>query len=721
MLSRFLSHSLRNLNRFAFGSKRRNIGISAHIDSGKTTFTERVLFYTGRINEIHEVRGSDGVGATMDFMELEREKGITIQSAATHFQWKDNDFNLIDTPGHVDFTIEVERALRVLDGAVMIVCGVSGVQAQTYTVHKQMKRYNIPRIIFINKLDRRGANSITALKTVKQRLGINTELLQIAIGEDSEFRGIVDLIRMKAYYFEGHSGMVLREDEVPPDMMELALEKRNELIGALADLDEELGEKYIMEEEISEEELKRVIRKTTLSQEFCPALCGSAYKNKGVQLALDAVIDYLPSPEERENKAFKKSKGKEEEIVLAHTSKNQLVSLAFKLEENRFGQLTYIRVYQGSVKKGDLIYNVNEKKKVKVVRMIQMHADKMEEIDRAEAGDIFALFGTECSSGDTFISKEKEGIVSLSSMHVPDPVLSLTVTPKKKEGIDKLQKALKKFCREDPTFHFNVDSESEQLIISGMGELHLEIYAERLKREFEIPVEIGTPSVNYRETLTSKVEFNYLHKKQTGGAGQFARIIGYIEPIFDVYNQGKNKDIFVNEFKNNLVGMAIDPDYINAVEKEFYEVTNKGPMTQYPIINTRFVLESGETHSVDSSANAFAIATRYAVREVFLKNSSGMLLEPIMSVEITCPVDNYQPIMNTINKRKGNITNAETQGDIFILNANVPLAQMFGFSTELRGYTQGQGEFSMEYKAHEPVAVEDIKSIQEKIKEMRKN
>lgn len=678
------------------------------------------MFYTGRINEIHEVRGSDGVGATMDFMELEREKGITIQSAATHFQWKDIDFNLIDTPGHVDFTIEVERALRVLDGAVMIVCGVAGVQAQTYTVHKQMKRYNIPRIIFINKLDRMGSNPIVALTTVKQRLGINTEMVQIPIGEDYDFKGIVDLIRMKAYYFEGHSGMVLREDEIPPSMLDFALEKRNELIGTLADLDEELGEKFIMEEEITEEELKRVIRKTTLSQEFCPALCGSAYKNKGVQLALDAVIDYLPSPEERENKAFQKNRDKEEEIILSHNSKNRLVSLAFKLEENRFGQLTYIRVYQGSVKKGDLIYNVNEKKRVKVVRMIQMHADKMEEIDKAEAGDIFALFGTECSSGDTFISKEKEGIISLSSMHVPDPVLSLTVTPKKKEGVDKMQKALKKFCREDPTFHFNVDSESEQLIISGMGELHLEIYAERLKREFEIPVEIGTPSVNYRETLTSKVEFNYLHKKQTGGAGQFARIIGYMEPIHDVYNQPKNKDIFVNEFKNNLVGMAIDPDYINAVEKEFYEITNKGPMTQYPIINTRFVLESGETHSVDSSANAFATATKFAVKEVFLKQSSGILLEPIMSVEIMCPVENYQPIMNSINKRKGNITNAETQGDVFILNANVPLSQMFGFSTELRGYTQGQGEFSMEYKGHEPVPVEELKPIMAKIKEMRK-
>ena len=657
----------------------------------------------------------------MDFMELEREKGITIQSAATHFSWNNIDFNLIDTPGHVDFTIEVERALRVLDGAVMIVCGVAGVQAQTYTVYKQMKRYNIPRIIFVNKLDRMGANPLTALESIKKRLGLNAEMLQLPIGEDYDFVGVVDLVRMIAIYFEGEAGMILREAEIPPKMMELALEKRSELIGAVADFDEEVGEKFIMEEEITVEELKRAIRTATLNLEFAPVLCGSAFKNKGVQLALDASIDYLPSPEERVNKAFLKKRKNEEEIDLTHNSKDKLVSLAFKLEENRFGQLTYIRVYQGSVKKGDIIFNVNEQKKVKVVRMIQMHADKMEDIEKASAGDIFALFGTECSSGDTFISKEKESIVSLSSMHVPDPVLSLTITPKKKDGIDKLQKALKRFCREDPTFHFNVDTESEQLIISGMGELHLEIYAERLKREFEIPVDVGTPSVNYRETLVSKVDFNYLHKKQSGGAGQFARIIGYMEPIYDSYNQSPDKDMFVNEFKNKLVGMAIDPEFINAVEKEFYLLTSRGPMTQYPIINTRFVLESGETHTVDSSANAFSIATRYAVREVFMKSSGGMLLEPIMTVEVSCPAENYQPVMNSINKRKGGIINAETHGELFLLTANVPLAQMFGFSTELRGFTQGQGEYSMEYKGHEPVAVEEIKPIIAKIEEMRKN
>ena len=713
-----------SLKRFSTKSLR-NIGISAHIDSGKTTFTERVLFYTGKIDKIHEVRGSDGVGATMDFMELEREKGITIQSAATHFDWKDVSMNLIDTPGHVDFTIEVERALRVLDGAVLIVCGVAGVQAQTYTVYKQMKRYDVPRIVFVNKLDRMGASSDFALNSIKARLGINAELVQLAIGEDENFKGVIDLIEMKALYFEGDSGIKVQEEKIPEKYKELAKEKRNELISAVADFDEALGEKFIMEETISPEELKAAIRKSTLSLDFAPVFCGSAFKNKGVQMALDGVVDYLPSPEERVNKAFKKgkqNKNEESEIILSSNPKDQLVSIAFKLEENRFGQLTYIRIYQGTVKKGDMIYNVNQKKKVKVSRMIRMQANNMEDISIAYAGDIFALFGTDCSSGDTFINQEKKGQVSLSSMYVPDPVLSLMINPIKKTGIEKLQKALKRFCREDPTFHFNVDPESEQLVISGMGELHLEIYAERLKREFDIPVKVGTPSVNYRETLTTKVDFNYLHRKQTGGAGQFSRIVGYMEPIYDIYEKDIHQtDIFVNEFKNKLIGMSIDPEFISAVEKEFYHICNRGPLTQYPIINCRFVLESGETHSVDSSANAFATATRYAIRDVFKKSTSGMLLEPVMHVEVSCPADTYHPIMNNITKRKGSIKKAETVGEMFILKADVALAQMFGFSTELRGYTQGQGEYSMEYKGHEPVPVEEIKSIQKKIEEIRKN
>lgn len=638
-----------------FSREMRNIGISAHIDSGKTTFTERVLYYTGKIANIHEVKGSDGVGATMDFMELEREKGITIQSAATHFTWKDMPMNLIDTPGHVDFTIEVERALRVLDGAVLVVCGVSGVQAQTYTVYKQMKRYDVPRIVFVNKLDRMGACPYFATDSLKRRLNLNAAMVMLPIGEDSSFRGVIDLVTMKAIYFEGPRGTILREDVIPKDRVQKANEMRSELISAVADFDEEISDKFIMEEEISVEELKRAIRKATMSLEFVPVFCGSAFKDKGVQLVLDGVVDYLPSPYERTNKAFKKLRTKEKEeeseIILENDPKKQLVSLAFKLEENIYGQLTFIRVYQGQVKKGDTIYNVNAGKKVKISRMIRMHANEMEDIDVAESGDIFAIFGTECSSGDTFINREKESKISLSSMHVPDPVLSLTITPKSKIGIEKLQKALKRFCREDPTFHFNVDPESEQLIISGMGELHLEIYAERLKREFEIPVAVGTPSVNYRETITERVPFNYLHKKQTGGAGQFARVIGYMEPIHDIFEkETAGKDIFCNQFINHLTGMAIDPEYINAIEKEFYNACNKGPLTEYPVINCRFVLEDGETHAVDSSANAFATATRGAMREVFRKSKAGMLLEPIMEVEVSVPEDTYKPIMNSITK-----------------------------------------------------------------------
>lgn len=699
----------------------RNIGISAHIDSGKTTFTERVLYYTGKIDNIHEVKGSDGVGATMDFMELEREKGITIQSAATHFTWNDLPMNLIDTPGHVDFTIEVERALRVLDGAVLVVCGVSGVQAQTYTVYKQMKRYDVPRIVFVNKLDRMGACPYFALDSIKRRLNINAAMVMLPIGEDSSFKGIVDLIAMKAIYFEGHRGTVLREDVIPKEMVAKANEMRSELISSVADFDEDISDKFIMEEEISVDELKRAIRKATMALEFAPVFCGSAFKDKGVQLVIDGIVDYLPSPYERQNKAYKKQGDLENEFILDTDSSKQLVSLAFKLEENVYGQLTYIRIYQGQVKKGDTIYNVNEKKKVKISRMIRMHADQMEDIDIAESGDIFAIFGTECSSGDTFINREKEGHVSLSTMHVPDPVLSLTITPKSKIGIEKLQKALKRFCREDPTFHFNVDPESEQLIISGMGELHLEIYGERLKREFDIPVTVGTPSVNYRETLTDKVNFNYLHKKQTGGAGQFARIGGYIEPILDIYDKDTlGKDIFVNQFVNHLSGTSIDPEYVNAIEKEFYDSCNKGPLTEYPVINIKFVLEDGETHAVDSSANAFATATRAAIREVFRKSKAGMLLEPIMDVEVSVPEETYKPVMNSMTKRKGNMYKSESEGDLFIMNAEVPLSNMFGFSTELRGYTQGQGEYSMEYQNHQPVPTEDMKTIQEKVKAMRK-
>lgn len=707
----------------------RNIGISAHIDSGKTTFSERVLYYSGRINEIHEVKGGDGVGATMDFMELEREKGITIQSAATHLEWKDHVINLIDTPGHVDFTIEVERALRVLDGAVMIVCGVAGVQAQTFTVHKQMNRYTVPRIIFINKLDRMGANALHALESVKKKLGLNAEMIVLPIGEDDNFNGLIDLVQMKAYCFEGEKGQFIKEMPIPEKFEKIVKERRHLLIEKVAEVDEELMGKYIEDLPISTEELKAAIRRATIARKFVPTLCGSAYKNKGVQLALDAVLDYLPHPAEVECKGYitkKKDQMEqvEEEVKLTNNPQDRFVALAFKLDENKYGQLTFCRSYQGKLRRGDTIFNVKDHKKMKVSRLVRMHANKMEEIEETEAGDIFAIFGLECASGTTFVKDEKEGLISLSSMHIPDPVMSVSLKVKHKNQQDRLFKALKKFAREDPTLTWTIDSESDELVISGMGELHLQIYAERLRREYEVEVEMGSPTVNYRETLGEKVNFKYLHKKQTGGAGQYARIIGYMEPIHELNTdlqskENKTKDLFVNEFKHTLTGTTIPQEYITAVEKQFHDTCNRGPMTGYPIINCRFVLTDGETHVVDSSANAFATATRYAITQVFQTNQA-MLLEPIMQVEVMVPANTYQPVMNSLNKRKGNIYNAEVKGEYFLMEAYIPLANMFGFASELRGFTQGQGEFSMQYTTHEPVNPGDQPDIIKKIQANRK-
>ncbi|KAM3128086.1 hypothetical protein pb186bvf_019787 [Paramecium bursaria] len=682
----------------------RNIGISAHIDSGKTTFSERVLYYGGKIHSIHEVKGGDNVGATMDFMELEKEKGITIQSAATFLKWKDTSFNLIDTPGHVDFTIEVERALRVLDGGVLLICGVAGVQPQTLTVHKQMSRYNVPRIIFINKLDRMGANPWSAISSIRKRLGLTVAAVQIPIGSDQTFSGLVDLIKMKAYYFDGLKGEVIREENIPDRYLAEAKAKRQELIETLGSVDPEIEDAYLNEQEITEKQLKDAIRRNTLAHKFYSVFMGSAYKNKGVQLAMDGVIDFLPAPYEKSNYGFQyNSEKKEEKVTFQIDSKLPFVGYAFKLEENKFGQLTFVRVYQGKLKKGDFLYNMNTKKRLKVQKLGKMHANQMEEIPEVEAGDIFALFGVDCSSGDTLTAGDMQTQVFCSSMYVPEPVMSLSIRPTKKEYSNKFQKALNKFRREDPTFSVDMDKESEEIIISGMGELHLQIYAERMRREFEIEVELGQPTVNYRETITSKTGFDYLHKKQTGGAGQFARVMGYVEPL-------NGEEQFANQFVNATVGNNIPNEYITAVEKGFYESVEKGPLTGYPVVNFKFVLEDGQTHVVDSSSAAFQLATKYAFTQAF-KSASPELLEPVMAVEIMVPANTYQTAMAGISKRRGMTTHTETKGDLFILNADVPLQQMFGYATELRGFTQGQGEFSLEYKRHDPLPVNEAQEV----------
>jgi elongation factor G len=638
----------------------RNIGISAHIDSGKTTFTERVLYYTGRIDAIHEVKGTDKVGATMDSMELERERGITIQSAATHCMWKNHHINIIDTPGHVDFTIEVERSLRVLDGAILLICGSSGVQPQTLTVNRQMSRYNVPRLILINKLDRAGANPWHAIDQMKVRLNLNIAPIQIPMGIETTFKGIIDLVKMKANYFEGDSGENVVEQEIPEEYKAEAETKRNELIEKLAEIDEDIAEKYIGEEKITEEDLVKAIRKGVISLKFSPVMMGSAIKNKGVQLALNAVIKYLPSPEDKNTFAFDQ-KNNEQKIELNNDPSKPFVGLAFKLEESKYGQLTYMRAYQGKLKRGDTLLHVNTNKKVKLSRIVRMHANNMEEISDVEAGDIFAIFGIECTTGDTFTDNLP---ITMESMHIPEPVMSLSIKPKKSEYVSKFMKALNRFQREDPTFKVAQNEETEEMIISGMGELHLQIYAERIRREYDIEVDVGNPTVNYRETIALEAGFNYLHKKQSGGAGQYAKVIGYIEPMISDFDNNEIKD---NAFVDSTGGDNIPNEYIPAIQKAFYDTCKKGPLTGSPVIGVKFILKDGQTHPVDSSALAFGIATKYAFTQAF-KNADGLILEPIMNVEVSCPPEYQTGVMNSVAKRKGIINDMLTRnGNIIII------------------------------------------------------
>lgn len=607
-----LSQNFFNILRKNFSldiQKTRNIGISAHIDSGKTTFTERVLFYTGRIEEIHEVKGTDKVGAKMDSMELERERGITIQSAATHCTWKDYHINIIDTPGHVDFTIEVERSLRILDGAILLICASSGVQPQTLTVNRQMTRYHVPRIVFINKLDRAGANPWNAIEQIRTRLDLNVAAVQIPIGIETTLKGLICLLRMKAFYFDGKSGEQLRQEGIPVEFLAEAKAKRTELIERLGEVDSTIEEKYIGEEEITYEDLKVAVRKACIAQTFFPVMMGSAIKNKGVQLVLDAVGDFLPSPLEKTTCAFDQ-KSNEEKITLTNDATKAFIGLAFKLEENKYGQLTYMRAYQGKIKRGDNLFHVNQNKKVKISRLVRMHSNEMEEVQEATAGDIFAIFGIECSTGDTFTDNLP---ITMESMFIPEPVMSLSIKPKKTEYISKFMKALKRFQREDPTFRISQNDETEEMIISGMGELHLQIYAERIRREYDVEVDIGNPNVNYRESINAKSNFNYLHKKQTGGAGQYAKVIGYIEPTITDFENSEEKG---NYFADKTGGENIPKEYIPAIEKAFHEACKRGPLTGSPVIGVKMVLEDGQTHAVDSSSLAFGIATKYAFTQV---------------------------------------------------------------------------------------------------------
>ncbi len=656
----------------------RNIGISAHIDSGKTTLSERILYYTGRIHRIVEVRSKDGAGPTMDSMDLEREKGITIQSAATYCQWKGYHINLIDTPGHVDFTVEVERALRVLDGAILVLCGVAGVQSQSITVDRQMRRYNVPRIAFINKLD--------------------PVMINIPIGHEDQFRGVVDLIHMKALYFDGDNGEFVREEDIPSDMLATAQEYRAKLIEKAADFDDAIAEKYLAEEEISTDELIAAIRKATIALKVTPVFVGTAKQNKGVQPLLDGVCMFLPNPFEVENYALDRDRN-EERVSLVPDPERPLVALAFKLEDGRYGQLTYMRLYQGRVRKGDVIVNNATGKKIKVPRLVRMHASEMHDIEEALAGDIVAMFGVDCATGDTFT----DGSVNytMTSMFVPEPVIELAVSPKDKASLANFSKALNRFTKEDPTFRVYRDEETGETIIRGMGELHLEIYIERIKREYNCEVVVGRPKVAFRETITKRAEFNYTHKKQTGGAGQFARVAGYIEPL-----EADNPSNY--EFVDAIVGGVIAREFIPACDEGFQEQLKEGMLIGQPVQRVRVVLNDGSTHPVDSSEMAFKTAAKAAIRECYMR-AAPVVLEPIMKLEVSAPEEFQGVVIGQINQRRGVIIGTESEAGYVVITAEVPLQEMFGYSTDLRSVTQGKGEFTMEFLkyAQVPRAVQE--------------
>ena len=686
-------------------SKVRNIGISAHIDSGKTTTSERILFYCNKIHAIHEVRGKDGVGAVMDNMELERERGITIQSAATQVQWKDITINLIDTPGHVDFTVEVERSLRVLDGAIMILCAVAGVQSQSITVDRQLKRYHVPRIAFVNKCDRQGANPLRVRMQLREKLGLNAYMMELPIGLEDKLEGVVDLVAMKAIYFDGPNGENLRIAEIPANMQADAEKYREELLDAASMFDDSLMEE-IMEkgyEGVAEDKIIAAVRKGTIAEQFVGVFCGSAHVNKGIQPLLDGVERYLPSPDEIQNVALDLDNN-EAEVPLKSDDKLPTVALAFKLDDGQYGQLTYTRVYQGKIKKGEELYNTRSRKRFKVGRLVRMNSAQMEDINEGCAGDIVALFGVDCASGDTFVSG---GInYSMASMYVPEPVISLSIEPKDKQAAIQMSKALNRFTKEDPTFQTYTDPESGETIIKGMGELHLAVYVERMKREYNCEVTTGQPQVAYRESITTQGSFNYTHKKQSGGSGQYGRVAGFMEPDTE-------KDY---EFVDAIKGGAIPNEFIPSCDKGFQRAMKEGSLIGAQIVGVKVTINDGQSHPVDSNDNAFQTAAIGAFREGYMK-ANPVILEPIMKVQMTAPTEFQGNLFGLINQRRGVILESTDENNISTVNAEVPLSEMFGFSTILRSSTQGKAEFTMEFlkygKVPNAVADELIKKHQE--------
>ncbi|MBN1851946.1 MAG: elongation factor G [Pirellulales bacterium] len=677
--------------------KLRNLGISAHIDSGKTTLSERILFYTGRIHKIEDVHGA-GAGATMDHMELEKERGITITSAATSIDWKGYRINLIDTPGHVDFTVEVERSLRVLDGAILVLCAVGGVQAQSLTVDRQMRRYHVPRLAFINKMDRVGADHENVCRQIREKLDDDAILMQIPIGRERSFQGMIDLVRMRAFYFDGPQGQDVREEVIPRELEDEAAAARQRMLEALSLYSDELMELLLSEEDVPEELIHSVTRNAALGQDMTPVFLGSAFRNKGVQPLLDAITRYLPSPVEHDLFA-QEYENSENKIPLMPDPARPFVGMAFKIVDDEYGQLTFMRIYQGTIRKGGQYYNQRTSQRERFSRILRMHADRRQEIPQASAGDIVAVLGIDAASGDTYAADPK--FCTLESIFVAEPVIKMSIAPVKRDCADRLGKALARFCKEDPTFQRMHDPETQETVIAGMGELHLEIYVERIRREYQVDVQVGPPKVSYRETPTQPAQFNFKHKKQTGGSGQYAHIEGIFRPLTDAEMAETEENLV---FEDHVTGGRIPKHFIPAIQKGFQAMMQKGPVAGFPVVRLHVDLNDGSYHEVDSSEMAFTICAQNCFRETFQK-MKPVLLEPIMAVEIECPESFQGNVSGNISGRRGVITSTNVYLGISKIYAEVPLAEMFGYATDLRSLTQGQGTFTMELSGYKPVPV----------------
>jgi elongation factor G len=632
----------------------------------------------------------------MDYMELEKERGITITSAATTLKWEDHIINLIDTPGHVDFTVEVERSLRVLDGAILVLCAVGGVQSQSITVDRQMKRYHVPRLAFINKMDRTGSNPESVVKQLKEKLGCDAVLMQISVGREEKFEGVIDLITMKALYFDGANGEKVREEKIPTDLQKEAEAARHHMLESLSMYSDNLMEKLLGEEEISEELIHDVVRHAVIEQEFTPVYLGTAYRNKGVQPLLDAIVKYLPTPLDSPSKG-KDPTDQTKIIELEPTPNKPFVGMAFKIVEDEFGQLTFTRIYQGKIEKGGSYFNQRTGKKDRFSRIVKMHADKREEIDSAEAGDIVAIMGIDCASGDTYSSEPK--YCTLENIFIAKPVIKMSINPLSRDNSDRLSKALQRFRKEDPTFQVMTDEETGEQVIAGMGELHLEIYVERIRREYKVEVEVGAPKVSYRESATKPVAYDFTHKKQTGGSGQYAHIVGEMRPMTDEEATETEGELL---FVDNVVGGRIPKNFIPAVEKGFRNMLGKGPIAGFPVVSMRIDLNDGKHHEVDSSDMAFMVCAQNCFRETFPKMKPA-LLEPIMLMELEVPEKFQGTVVGNISARRGIVMSTDMVGAITKIIAEVPLSETFGYSTDLRSMTQGQGTFTMELSKYRPL------------------